>query len=128
MEVFVYRLGHGGKDLRFRYINNTAAMWLVFMAFNFMITFVKRNNAAHFRIKPVYYLLPVHAIYMGMLFLGFNKDFGAFCHNDSYPHIFVLQYSIFFLTYIFYMFHHYNGHFIKWDDKALGPEIIEDEK
>jgi uncharacterized membrane protein YjjP (DUF1212 family) len=37
LEVFVYRLSKGGKDLRFRYMNNTAAMWLVYMAFSFMV-------------------------------------------------------------------------------------------
>ena len=124
----MYRLGHGGKDLRFRYINNTAAMWLVFIAFNFMITFVRRNEAAHFKVHPAYYLVPIHLLYLLMLFLGLNKDFGAFCTNDSYPHIFVLQYGIFFLNYLFYMFHHYNGHFIEWDRKALGPDEINDEE
>ena len=97
------------------------------MAFNFMIQFVRLNKAAHFKVQPIYYLLPIHLLYFVMLFLGLNKDFGAFCTNNSYPKIFVLQYSIFFLNYLFYMFHYYNGHFIEWDEKALGPEIISDQ-
>ena len=71
-------------------------------------------------------MAPIHLVYFGMLLLGMNKDFGAYCTYHTYPYIFVFQYSIFFLTYIFYRFHHYNNHFIIWDEKALGPENIAD--
>ena len=85
----MYRLSKGGKDLRFRYMNNTAAMWLVFMAFSFMIAFVKRNGAAHFKIRPAFYMVPIHLVYLMMLLLGMNKDFGAYCTYHTYPYIFV---------------------------------------
>ena len=88
LEVFVYRLT-SDKDLRFRYMNNTAAMWLVFMAFTFMMVFVRRNGAAHFTVKLRYSIVPIHVLYLVMLILGFSRDFGAFCSQESYPAIFL---------------------------------------
>ena len=82
LEVFVYRF-ESDKDIRFRYMNNTAAMWLVVMTFNFMLTFVRRNGAAHFKFDYWTYLGPLHFLYFVMLLIGYFKDYGgAFCTNE----------------------------------------------
>ena len=82
LEVFVYRF-ESDKDIRFRYINNTLSMWLVVMTFNFMLTFVRRNKAAHFKFDYWTYLGPLHFLYFVMLLIGyFEKEDGAFCTNE----------------------------------------------
>ena len=100
-------------------------MWLVVMAFSFILRFVKGNEAATFKVKYNYYLYPLNLLYFMMLLLGMNKDFGAFCRESTYPYIFTFQYGIFFFTYLVYLFLYHKNFYIEWDSKAIEPGAIE---
>ena len=73
---------------------------------------------AKFRRNISLFLKPVHLLYLIMLILGLVKDFGAYCEVDVYPKVFNYQYSIFFFTYLVFIFLHYNDYFIQWDERA----------
>ena len=109
-------------------MNNTAAMWLVLMALTFIMRFVRKNKAAKYKVKFRFLIVPLHLLYLSMLLLGLNKNFGAYCAEDTYPHIFIYQYGIFFLTYLIYRYFHHKNYFIEWDAKALAPGTISTEE
>jgi hypothetical protein len=112
------------RSLRYRFIQNSIAMWSVFMCLTVMLGFARRNDAAKSKVRIRMIFIPVHAIYLVLLLWGILNDRMAHCKSDrNYPSIFGYQYSVFFLTYFGFVYLHYNDYFMEWHESIEHIDI-----
>ena len=94
-------------------------MWSVFMCLTVMLGFARRNDAAISKIKIRMIFVPLHMIYLSLLLWAVFDDEITHCRNEesnNYPLIFRFQYSVFFLTYIIFVFLHKNDYMMSWHE------------
>lgn len=94
------------RSLRYRYIQNAIAQWQVFCCLTVMIGFARRNGAAECRVYIRAIFIPVHILYATLLLWGICNEHMGECTSRTYPNIFTYQYSVFFLTYLGFLFMH----------------------
>jgi len=105
------------RSLRYRFIQNSIAMWSVFMCLTVMLGFARRNDAAKSKVKIRMIFIPWHVIFLILLIWGIINDRMANCTTGgNYPGIFSYQYSVFFLTYAGFVYLHYNDYFMEWHE------------
>ena len=80
-----------GRSLKYRFIQNSIAMWSVFMSLTVMMGFARKNDAASSKVKIRLIFIPIHIIYCGLLIWGIvNERMGQCETGKSYPRIFAV--------------------------------------
>merc|ERR1712226_1535857 len=91
-----------------------------------ILVFAYKAEAAHSNFHFRWYSLPIHGFYLISAFVGWYQGAGAYCnHEETYPRIFLLQYAVFYNTYVLYFWLYRHDFFITWDKKALTQEQLE---
>lgn len=105
------------RSLKYRFIQNSIAMWSVFVSLTVMMGFARKNDAAKSKVPIRMIFLPVHILYFTLLIWGiFNERMGQCKPDRSYPPIFAIQYSLFFITYIGFVVMHKADYFMEWHE------------
>lgn len=105
------------RSLKYRFIQNSIAMWSVFVSLTVMMGFARKNDAAKSKVPIRMIFIPVHILYLILLIWGIMSERMGQCRNDhSYPTIFAVQYALFYLTYFGFVFMHHSGYFMEWHE------------
>ena len=112
------------RSLRYRFIQNAAAQWQVFCCLTVMLGFARRNDAAKTNVPIRRIFIPIHILYATLLFWGICNEHMGECSARTYPNIFTYQYSLFFLTYIGFLYLHEKDYFMTWHESIadIDPE------
>ena len=110
------------RSLRYRFIQNAAAQWQVFCCLTVMLGFARRNDAAKSKVPIRRIFIPIHICYATLLAWGIFNDHMGECSVSTYPLIFVYQYSLFFLTYLGFLFLHSHSYFMEWHENIKDVE------
>ena len=83
-----------------------------------MMGFARKNDAATSNVAIRTFFIPLHILYAVLLLWGITHDAMGRCDENgrTYPRIFMIQYTLFFVTYAGFMYLHYMDYFMKWHE------------
>lgn len=111
------------RSLRYRFIQNALAQWQVFICFHMMVTFTRKNGAATFKMPLVLIFLIMHVLFLLIFLFGvMHKDFYT-CEKSRYPIAFIVQYGVFYMSWILFQAISRKDYYIKWHPTLQKKEL-----
>lgn len=91
-----------------------------------MLGFVRKNDAAKHKFPMRALFIPIHLMYATVIVLGLSNDDVGTCSEHTYPHIFAVQYALFFVTYALCVFLYKKNYFLVWHESIADIDIHDD--